>query len=103
MRMWDQSLALLSGLRIQHQVIRPEAWELTYAIGAALKRKTERKKWKGFVFCFCLFRAAPTAHGGSQARSLIRAVAAGLHQSHSNARSELGLRPTPQLTAMLDP
>ena len=28
-----------------------------------------------------LFRAAPTAYGGSQARGLIRAVAAGLHHS----------------------
>ena len=35
--------------------------------------------------------AAPTAYGGSQARGPIRAVAAGLHHSHSNARSEPGL------------
>ena len=28
------------------------------------------------------------AYGGSQARGRIRAVAAGLHHSHSNARSE---------------
>ena len=44
------------------------------------------------------FRATPTAYGGSQARSLIRAVAAHLHQSHSNVGSELRLWPTPQLT-----
>ena len=49
---------------------------------------------------FCLFRAA---HGGSQARGLIRATAASLCHSHSNAGSELHLQPTPQLTAMLDP
>ena len=54
-------------------------------------------------FFFCHFRAAPLAYGVSQARGLIRAVSAGLHQSHSNARSELCLRPTSQLTAMLDP
>ena len=54
-------------------------------------------------FVFCPFRATPVAHGVSQARGLIRAVAAGLCQSHSNARSEPRLRPTPQLTAMLDP
>ena len=41
------------------------------------------------------------AYGGSQARGLIGAVASG--QSHSNTRSELRLRPTPQLTAMPDP
>jgi len=40
------------------------------------------------------------AYGGSQARDRIGAVTAGLHHSHSNARSELHLGPTPQLTAM---
>ena len=43
-----------------------------------------------FLVFFCLFvfcRAAPMACGGSQAEGLIRAVAAGLHQSHSNTRS----------------
>ena len=43
------------------------------------------------------------AHGGSQARGPIGAVAAGLSQCHCNARSEPYLRPTPQLTAMPDP
>ena len=57
-------------------------------------------------FCFLFFvfsRAAPVAYGGSQARGLIGAVAAELHHSHSNARSELCLRPTPQLTTTPDP
>ena len=40
------------------------------------------------------------AHGGSQAGGPIGAVAAGLRHSHSNARSEPSLGPTPQLTAM---
>ena len=59
----------------------------------------------GFLFfcLFCLFRAAPTAYGGSQARGQIRAAAAGLHQSQSNAASEPRLWPTPQLTATPDP
>ena len=39
-------------------------------------------------FVFCPFRAAPVAYGGSRARGLIGAVAAGLHQSHNNARSK---------------
>ena len=56
-----------------------------------------------FFFLFCLFKATPMAYGGSQARGPVGAAAAGLHQSHSNAGSELHLRPTPQLTAMLDP
>ena len=45
----------------------------------------------------------PEACGGSQARGWIRATAAGLHHSHSNARSEPHLRPAPQLTVTLDP
>ena len=58
-----------------------------------------------FVF-ICLFvfsRAAPMACGGSQAKSLIGAVATGLRQSHSNAGSEPHLHPAPQLMAMPDP
>ena len=35
-----------------------------------------------------LFRATPAAYGGSQSRGGIRAAAAGLHHSHSNAGSE---------------
>ena len=56
-----------------------------------------------FIFVFCLFRAAPAAYGGSQARGLIRAVASGLHHSHSHAASEPRLHPIPQLTATPDP
>ena len=45
-----------------------------------------------FLFvCFCLFAiswAVLAAYGGSQARGQIRAVAASLHQSHSNSGSE---------------
>ena len=51
-----------------------------------------------YIFLFLLFRATPTAHGDSQARSQIGAVAAGLHHSLSNVRSE-----PPQLTASSDP
>ena len=43
------------------------------------------------------------AYGGSQARGQIGTVATGLCQSHSNARSELRVWRTPQLTATLDP
>ena len=56
-----------------------------------------------FFGLFAFSRAAPAAHGGSQARGLIGAVAASLCQSHSNVGSEMHLRPTPQLTATLDP
>ena len=60
-----------------------------------------------FIYLFfCLlsfFRATPTAYGGSRARARIGAVAALLHHSHSSAGSEPRLRPTPQLTAVMDP
>ena len=95
--------------------IGPLAWEPPYAVGAAqenAKRRPKKKKKKRpfnesqylallpylsvFVFAFFFFsRAAPTAYGGSQARGLIRAVASGLRQSHSNTRSESSLRSIP--------
>ena len=40
-----------------------------------------------FVFCFLFFRAAGAANGSSQARGRIRATAASLYPSHSNAGS----------------
>ena len=58
------------------------------------------------IFFFCLFRAAFclfVAYGSSQASGWIGAAAASLRHSHSNARSELHLPPTPQLTETLDP
>ena len=56
-----------------------------------------------YVFIYLLFRAAPSACGGSQAKGLIEAIAASLCQGHSNVGSEPCLWPTPQLTATLDP
>ena len=146
MRMQVWSLALLSGLRIQHC---HELWcsqtRLGYAISVALayasgyssnstpslgtsiccrcspkKSKKEKSPLKYLkyvtkkiififlfiLFYFCLFAfswAAPAAYGGSQARSPIGAVAAGLCQSYSNVGSEPCLWPTPQLTARPDP
>ena len=42
---------------------------------------------KSLPFSFLLFRAAPGAYGGSQARGIIGATSAGLHHSHSKAGS----------------
>ena len=42
-------------------------------------------------------------YGGSQARGPIRAVAAGLHHSHSNSGPKPSLQPTLQLTSTPDP
>ena len=44
-----------------------------------------------FFFCFFHFRAALITCGSSQAMGQIRAAAAGLYYSHSNAESELHL------------
>ena len=49
-----------------------------------------------FFFFPCLFRATPTAYGGSQTRGPIGAVATGLHHSHSNVGSKPHLQPTRQ-------
>ena len=53
---------------------------------------------QGQLFCLfvCLFRAKPAAYGSSQARDWIRAAAASLYHSRSNAGSEPRLQPTPQ-------
>ena len=56
-----------------------------------------------FFFFFAFSRAVPVACGGSQVRGQIGAVAAGLHQSHSNVGSEPRLQPTPQLMVTQDP
>ena len=55
-----------------------------------------------FVVVVAISWAAPAAYGGSQARGLIGAEAAGLHQGHSNAGSKPRLLPTPELMAMPD-
>ena len=54
-------------------------------------------------YFFCLFRDKPVAYGGSQARTQMRAVAAGLCHSHSNARSKSHLQNTVQPMPIPDP
>ena len=46
--------------------------------------------WR-MAFFFAVFQAAPGACGNSQATRGIGAAAAGLHHSHGNGASELGL------------
>ena len=79
----------------------------------SLRRKTARNVVKCIrnytmslliFFSFFLFlKAAPMAYGGSQAGGPIGATAASLHHSHSDARFEPHLQPTPQLRATPDP
>ena len=56
-------------------------------LGVEVLDLTVNLTFLNFIFVFCLFRAAPVAYGGSQARGLIGAIAASLHHSHSSARS----------------
>ena len=66
---------------------------------------TSINQYSGFrhIFFFFLFKAIFTACGSSQARGRIRARAASLRHTHSNAGSEPCLPFTPQLKATLDP
>ena len=78
--------------------------DILYGEIISIEAKSELTCYRGsMIFFFCLFAiswATPAAHGDSQARGLIGAVAAGQQHSHSNVGSEP--RP-PQLMAMLDP
>ena len=55
--------------------------------------------FKNFIYLFLLFRAAPAAYGGSQARGRIRVIAIVLCLSRSNTGSEPHLWLTTQLMA----
>ena len=74
----------------------PVQWRLTLLL------RGELQSIRPYIYIL-LLRAAPEAHGGSQARDLIGAIAASLRHSHSNAGSESRLPPTPQFTATPDP
>ena len=88
------------------------ARELPYAADTAIKKKRKRKKQKerkgkkpSFsqeIYLFIYLAATPLAYGGSQARSQIGAIAAGLCLRHIHTGSKPHLRPTPQLTATPD-
>ena len=82
-------------LKIQSFSLRRNSWQPAPALTVHLCANTGVYKWmhthththttfKFFFFLllvFCLFRATPTARGGSQARGPIGAVATRLHQS----------------------
>ena len=63
---------------------------LLYSIGIWIGSVTACRWSSGmrpFFFFFLLFRSASVAYGGSHTKDQIGAAAAGLHHSHSNARS----------------
>ena len=57
-------------------------------VGELVKRLAKSWQFSSFLPSFLLFRAAPAAYVSSQVRGRIAAAAAGLRQSHSNARWE---------------
>ena len=80
---------------------------LTQHCKATMATSTHREEgqshFPGKKYISFFFRAIPAAYGGSPANGPMRAVAAGLHHSHSKAGSKLRLQPTPELTANPDP
>ena len=91
---------LLTGRQSIKQVLNQEINIHFFGTNVYAKKKSISCSF-GFFFLFAISWAAPMAYGGSQASSLIRAIAAALH--HSNKGSELCVQPKLQLTAMPDP
>ena len=105
--MWSlKSLNTSSDVRSSACLFPPCAFHLYLTLVIHIKKSSgENAHEFGRMnsFFFFLYRAAPVAYGGSQARGQIRAVAASLRHSHRNAGYEPHLQLTPQLMAMQDP
>ena len=93
------------------QILESIFWNIHYSVNTWLLFKLIKTSqhysilfiYSQVIFFVCVSRAAPAAFEGSQARGRIRAIATGLHHSHSNAGSEPHLWPTVQLRATRDP
>ena len=76
----DESLSVLLNIGATLSVLNPTA------LSACLRVVMQFKYWEFiflfFFFSFVFFRATPAAYGDSQAKDLIRATAASLHNSH---------------------
>ena len=113
MTMWGRELHPEGGPEIgdmpsrRHVLFGPQCrkrcnW--TWSLGeTSVWPHPQTSSYKIFLFSYLIFRAAPAAYRGSQARGWIGALAASLCHSHSNTRSEPQLRPISQLTATPDP
>ena len=83
----DESLSVLLNIGATLSVLNPTA------LSACLPQSSNAVQILGiyifFFSSFVFFRATPAAaYGDSQAKGLIRATAASLHNSHCNARSD---------------
>ena len=82
---WDQSLGITWKLvRNAHSQAAPQThWVRNVRVGLVVCDLFIIY----FILFYFIFRAAPAADGGSQARGQIRAMATSLYHSHSNAGS----------------
>ena len=78
-----------------------DGWKEGRERGKEEGRQEESEFFFFFFFFFFFLMATPAISGDSRGRGGIQTVAAG--HSHSNAGSELCLRPTLRITAMPDP
>ena len=111
--MWSRIRLELTVLELRNGVVRRQGRKslivqvtqvrTLYFILWTMKSSEKLNELAKVSISLFFFRATPVAHGRPQARSHIRAVAAGLHYSHSNAESKPRLQPTPQLKATPDP
>ena len=90
--LWDKHLAFVMWLTTQLP-LGPAIPLLAIPLLTREKHQHLSKKKKRERDYYSLFRAAPTAHGSSQARDGIGAVAASLCHSHSNVGSDPCLDP----------
>ena len=68
-----------------------------------LKSRAEKPHCYYFYSYYVVFLGPHPWHTEVPRTGITRAIAAGLHHSHSNAGAKLRLRPTPQLMAIPDP
>ena len=82
-----------------------DQWESAVVLQKRMVLWARVVAWRsGWIpYFFFLFTIAPVSYGSSQVRGQIKAAAADLHHSHSDAGSEPYLLPKPQLVATLDP
>ena len=91
----------IPGFLSKHSFVSPHFFPCFFVY---TERKFSAGEELGFFICLsCFVSFLGWAYGSSQARDPIGAAAAGLHHSHSNARSKPCLWPIPQLMAMPDP
>ena len=87
---WFSFICIFHITDFQRALLCMVVWNIKNDCAADLSINSQ---WEQLLFCdlnffFFLFRASPRAYECSLARGQIGAIAAGLHYSHSNARSK---------------